>query len=104
MKFVDFALLTATWVFFWRSVAHKFDWSGMIRGLIPTVLFMVPLAALHASDQSLGNEKGDWAAGIVILGMISFACVKVDLGDPPGTRNNEDSISLSEIEASNRRW
>ena len=58
MKFFAFAFLIATWVMFWRSVAHKFRWSGVIRGLIPSVLFLAPMATLHAFDRSFGNQKG----------------------------------------------
>ena len=66
MKFFAFAFLIATWVMFWRSVAHKFRWSGVIRGLISSVLFLAPMATLHAFDRSFGNQKGDWAGGILI--------------------------------------
>jgi hypothetical protein len=83
MKFFAFAFLIAAWVMFWRSVAHKFHWSGIIRGLIPSVLFLAPMAALHALDRSLGSQKGDWAGAVLILAVISVVCVKRET--PGGT-------------------
>jgi hypothetical protein len=45
-----------------------------MRSVIPAVLFMAPMAALHALDQSFGNERGDWAGGILLLAVISLLC------------------------------
>ena len=94
MKFFAFAFLIATWVMFWRSVAHKFRWSGVIRGLIPSVLFLAPMATLHAFDRSFGSQKGDWAGGVLILVVISVLCLKLE-SQVAGIDNNELELITS---------
>ena len=72
MKFCASNLLIGTWLLFWRSVADKFHWPTAIRGLVCGGLFVAPMLVMYALSPSLGNEKGDWAGGVFILGVIAF--------------------------------
>jgi len=72
MKFYASNLCIGTWVLFWRSVADKFHWPTALRGVVCGGLFVAPMLVIHALSPSLGNDKGDWAGGLALLGVIGF--------------------------------
>jgi len=71
-RFCALGFLTAVWTSFWRSLAQRFHWQSFARCVLPSVLFVLPLTALHAVDPSLGGGRGDWASGFFILFAISL--------------------------------
>lgn len=75
-RFFTLGYLIATWIFVWRSFAQRFNWSNLVRGAIPTGLFVLPLAALCAIDKTLGKGKGDWTSAVFLLVVIAVGCAK----------------------------
>ena len=95
MKAFVFAFLIAAWVSFWRSVADRFHWPAVIRALVPSVLFLAPMAVLQTLDPSFGDGKLDWVGAILILGVISWTCLVSELSSQAGSLRHRfpDTIS-----------
>ena len=73
VKFVVMGALTFAWVYLWRAVVRRLRWRPVTSCVIPGVLFVLPLAALHWKDSSLGSERGDLLAAILIVSAIGVA-------------------------------
>jgi hypothetical protein len=95
-KFFTIGYLIAVWIWFWRSLTRQFGWPPISRFVIPSALFVLPLAYLHTIDKSLGSVPGDYAAAILILLVIGAACAeKIWVAAP-----SADTVPSAKIEAS----